>query len=263
MSYILLKFLRQYFAPSFSSLVCLIVIIFFQKQYYSQTIVTQDDIDYFQQEEILKTALNIQKKIPNFGFSNLIADWNFLQYIQYSGDEEARQKTGYSLVTDYFEIIVEKDPRYISGILSLSTANSLFAGRPDQTVYFMNKTLNYISPKNFPKGYYIYTYKAVDEILFLGDLKAAEKSYQRAAKWASLQEDPTWEIAVTRAKETAQFLATNPDSNKAQIYAWFDILNTARDDKTKEHALQQVKALGAEINITETGELQIKLPTEV
>lgn len=259
----LLRFLRQYLAPSFTALVCLTGVVFFQKQYDSQTIASQDNINYFQQEEILKTALDIQKKLPSFGFSNLIADWNFLQYIQYSGDREARQETGYPLVTDYFEIIVEKDPRFISGILSLSTDNSLFAGRPDRTVSLMNQVLNYISPENFPMGYYVWTYKAVDEILFLGDLKAAKNSYQKAAKWASLQKDPTWEIAVTRAKETAQFLATNPDSNKAQIYAWFDVLSAARDDKTKQRALQQVKALGAKIIITETGELQIKLPTEV
>ena len=259
----LLKFSRQYFAPSFTALVCFTGVIFSQKQYYSRIIVTQDNINYFQQEKILKTALNIKKKLPNFGFSNLIADWNFLQYIQYSGDEEARQETGYPLVTDYFEIIVDKDPRFVSGILSLSTANSLFAGRPDRTVSLMNQVLNYISPEKFPKGYYVWTYKAVDEILFLGDLKAAKKSYQKAAKWASLQKEPTWEISVTRAKETAQFLASNPDSNEAQIYAWFNILSTAQDDKTKEHALQQVRALGAEINVTETGELEIKLPTEV
>lgn len=258
-----LKFSRQYLASSLTALVCLTGIIFCQKQYHSQTSIFQDNINHFQQEKLLKTALNIKKKLPNFGFSNLIADWNFLQYIQYFGDEEARQETGYPLITDYFEIIVDKDPRFISGILSLSTANSLFAGRPDRTVTLMNQSLNYISPEKFPNGYYIWTYKAVDEILFLGDLKAAENSYQRAAEWASLQKYPTWEIAVIRATETAQFLASNPDSNKAQIYAWLDILNTARDNKTKEHAIQQVKALGAEINMTETGELQIKLPTEV
>ena len=259
----LLKFSRQYLAPSLATLVCFTGVVFFQKQYDSRTIASQDNTNYFQQEKISKTALNIQKKLPNFGFSNLIADWNFLQYVQYSGDEEARQKTGYPLVTDYFEIIVEKDPRFISGILSLSTANSLFAGSPDRTVTLMNQVLNYINPENFPKGYYVWTYKAVDEILFLGDLKSAESSYQRAAEWASLQKDPTWKIAVTRATETAQFLATNPDSNEAQIYAWFDVLSAARDDKTKQRALQQVKALGAKIIITETGELQIKLPTEV
>jgi hypothetical protein len=259
----LLRFSRQYLAPSLTALVCFTGIIFFQKQYYSQALIAQKNINYFQQEQSLKTALNIQKKIPTFGFSNLIADWNFLKYIQYFGDEQARQETGYPLITDYFEIIVEKDPRFIQGFLSLSTANSIFAGRPDRTVTLMNQALNYITPEKFPNGYYIWTYKGVDEILFLGDLKAAENSYQRAAEWASLQKDPTWEIAVTRATETAQFLATNPDSNKVQIYAWLNILSSARDEKTKQHALQQVRALGAEIIVTETGELRIKLPTEV
>ena len=215
----LLKFSHQYLAPSLAALACLTGIIFAQKQYSSQALVLQKSSDHFQQEQTLKTALDIQKKLPDFGWSNLIADWQFLQYIQYFGDKEARQETGYPLITDYFEIIVDKDPRFVSGILSLSTTNSLFAGRPDRTVSLMNQTLDYIDPKNFPMGYYIWTYKAVDEILFLGDLDAAKNSYQRAAEWARLQKDTTWEISQTRATETAQFLATNPDSNKAQIYA--------------------------------------------
>ena len=259
----LLRFSSQYLAPSLATLISLIGVVFSQKQYHSQAIISQKNIDHFQRQQALKIALDVQKKLSSFGFDNLIADWKFLQYIQYSGNREAREETGYPLVTDYFEIVVDKDPRFISGILSLSTDNSLFAGRPDRTVVLMNQVLNHIDPENFPMGYYVWTYKAVDEILFLGNLNAAKNSYQRAVEWASLQKDPSWKIAVTRATETAQFLANNPDSNEAQIYAWFNILSTARDDKTKEYALQQVRALGAEVTITETGELQIKLPTEV
>lgn len=256
----LLKMLHQYLAYSFATLGCLAGIIVFQKQYYSQKVIFQKNLDYFQQEQSLKTDLNLQKKMPNFGLGNLIADWNLLKYIQYFGDDKAREVTGYPLVTDYFEVIVEKDPRFIEAFLSLSTANSIFAGRPDQTVALMNQALNSLNPEKFPMGYYLWTYKGVDEILFLGDLKAAKNSYQKAAEWANLQTESTWKDAATRANDTAQFLATNPDSTKVQIYAWLNILSNARDDKTKQHALQQVRALGADIIVTETGEFQVKLP---
>ncbi|BAU67280.1 hypothetical protein STA3757_46910 [Stanieria sp. NIES-3757] len=256
-----LKFLRQSLTHYLTALVCFAGIIFFQKQYFFQKIISQKNIDYFQQEQSLKTDLNLQKKLPNFGLKNLIADWNLLQYIQYFGDDKAREATGYSLVTDYFEIIVEKDPRFIQALLSLSTANSIFVGRPDQTIALMNQALNSLTPEKFPMGYYVWTYKGVDEILFLGDLKAAENSYQKAAEWADLQTEPTWKDMAIQANNTAQFLATNPDSTKVQVYAWLNILSTARDEKTKQHALQQVKALGADIIVTETGELQVKLPT--
>ncbi|GAB4244282.1 MAG: hypothetical protein Kow0049_34140 [Stanieria sp.] len=257
----LLKLSHQYLAHSLAALVCLTGIIFFQKQHYSQTVILQENIDYFQQEQSLKTTLNIQKKLPTLGFRNLIADLNLLKYIQYFGDDKAREVTGYPLITDYFEIIVEKDPRFIQAFLSLSTANSVFAGKPDQTVTLMNQALNSLTPEKFPMGYYVWTYKGVDEILFLGDLKAAENSYQKAAEWADLQTEPTWKDMAIQANNTAQFLATNPDSTKVQVYAWLNILSSARDEKTKQHALQQVKALGADIIVTETGELQVKLPT--
>ena len=37
------------------------------------------------------------KNLPSFGFDNLIADWTFLKFLQYFGDDEARDVTGYDL----------------------------------------------------------------------------------------------------------------------------------------------------------------------
>lgn len=71
-----LKFLRQSLTHYLTALVCFAGIIFFQKQYFFQKIISQKNIDYFQQEQSLKTDLNLQKKLPNFGLKNLIADWN-------------------------------------------------------------------------------------------------------------------------------------------------------------------------------------------
>jgi hypothetical protein len=51
------------------------------------------------QQEAQQEALRLKmlKTIPSFGFDNLIADWTFLKFLQYFGDDEARDVTGYNL----------------------------------------------------------------------------------------------------------------------------------------------------------------------
>jgi hypothetical protein len=235
-------------------------IIGLQKQYYSEYLNPDRNLDYFQQEKSLETTLGFQKKTPYFGFNNLVADWHFLQYIQYFGDEKARNKTGYHLVTDYFEAIIDANPRFIKALLSLSTSNSVFAGRPDKSVVLMDRALKSISPKYFPLAYLIWTYKATDQILFLGDIKAAKKSYETGAEWAEARGDDFGKKAAVRPRETAKFLGTNPNPTKARIYAWMQIFSDAKDQKTRLHALQQVQSLGAQILFGDRGDLKIILP---
>ncbi|PSO60600.1 MAG: hypothetical protein BRC36_13380, partial [Cyanobacteria bacterium QH_2_48_84] len=84
--------------------------------------------------ELEKLSLKILQKFPSFSLDNLVADWVFLKFLLYFGDGEARSATGYSLVPEYFEAVVNHDPRFIQAYLALSPANSLYAGQPQKTV---------------------------------------------------------------------------------------------------------------------------------
>ena len=214
----------------------------------------------FQKQKNLKAMVEVQKKMPTFGFSNLLADWTFLQFIQYFGDGEAREQTGYSLISDYFEVAVDNDPLFIKAYLAFSSANSLFAGNPEKTVTLMNKVLDSISPEMSGYPFLVWTYKATDEILFLGDLEAAQNSYEQAAKWAEIREDEVGDRWAARYRQTAQFLANNPDSIQAQISAWVMVLSNNQDLKTKQYALKKLEELGAEVTYTADGIVKIKVP---
>ena len=216
-------------------------------------------VNYAREEQSLKFALDVQRKLPSFGFSNLLADWAFLKYIQYYGDDVAREVTGYPLIPDFFETMVSTDPRFVEAYLSLSTANSIFAGRPDKTVLLMNRVLKAISPKTSPLAYFVWIYKGLDEILFLGDIKAAQKSYEMASKWASIAGA---KVAAANTQATAQFLASNPDPKTARIAAWAMILNTVPDKKTKEYVSAKIKELGGELILDSSGRLEVKMPNK-
>ncbi|MDJ0567930.1 MAG: hypothetical protein QNJ53_02680 [Pleurocapsa sp. MO_192.B19] len=221
---------------------------------------TKEKNSYLEQEEHLQTAVNLQKNLPSFDFDNLLADWNYLRFIQYFGDGEAREVTGYSLVTDYFEVVVDKDPRFTQAFLSLSSANSLFAGQPKKTVELIDKVLESASPDLPGYPFFLWTYKATDEILFLGDLEAAKNSYKMAAEWASMRDDDLGNEMANRYLTTVKFLASNPDSTDAQIGAWVNVLNQAQDLKTQQHAIDELEALGVDVSITEEGKIKIKRP---
>jgi hypothetical protein len=220
----------------------------------------KEQTSYHEQEQALKAKIEIQKRVPTFGLNNLIADWNYLQFIQYFGDAEARAVTGYSLVTDYFEVAVDKDPHFTNSFLSFSAANSLFAGQPRKTVELIDKVLESATPDLPGYPFLLWTYKATDEILFLGNLGAAKNSYEQAAEWANMRNDDLGKELSSRYLATAKFLASNPNSTDAQIGAWANVLNQAQDLKTQQHAIKQLEELGAEVSVTKEGEIKITRP---
>ncbi len=218
--------------------------------------------EYIRQEQAEKVSLNILSKIPAFGFKNLLTDWTFLRFIQYFGDGEAREQTGYSLSPEFFAAVVERNPQFVSAYLPLAPATSIFAGQPQKTVALIKQGLKSISPEISPLSYYLWIYKGVDEMLFLGDTEAAKQSYEMAAKWAETYDDPASQERAANARQTAQFLAKDPNSKIARIGAWTMVLSSAPDEKTQQRAISQIKALGGEIIITPDGRLSVKAPKE-
>ena len=122
--------------------------------------------------------------------------------------------------------------------------------------------LKSISPETSPLSYYLWIYKGVDEMLFLGDTKAAKYSYEMAAKWAETYNDPASQGRAADARQTADLLAKNPNSKIARIGAWTMVLSSAPDEKTQQRAISQIKALGGEIIITPEGRLNVKVPKD-
>lgn len=219
--------------------------------------------DYQQQEQLEKLQLDVFKGIPTFGFDNLVADWIYLRFIQYFGDGEARGETGYSLSPDYFELVVDRDPHFVDAHLKLAASTSLFAGKPQESVKFLGQSVEatpskLISPVYPP--YYLWIYKGVDQLLFLGDIEGAKQSYSMAADWAQTYPDEASQRLAARQRDTVQFLKTNPRSKIPQIGAWSMVLSSAANEKTQERAIAEIKALGGQIIVDPEGNLRVSVP---
>jgi hypothetical protein len=220
-----------------------------------------DQKEYNKQELKAKTTASLLEKIPAFGYSNLIADWAFLKFLVYFGDGDVREHTGYSATTDYFKAVVKNDPRFVKAYFFLSPANSLFAGNPQQSTALIEQGLASITPLSNSDSYVLWIYKAIDELLFLGDSAAAKASYDEGIKWASYYDDDRSKAFAARMQQMSQFLANNPDSVEAQIGSWFQLLTNAKDDTTRRRAVDNIEKLGGKIEFTPQG-VTVTVPEE-
>ena len=223
---------------------------------------TRTKEELLREEAQTKASVALLKQLPTLGFDNLIADWAFLGFIQYFGDQKARKQTGFSVTPDFFEVIVDRDPHFMTVYSHLSSGITLFAGQPKRSIALISKGLESMTPQTHPEAYYLWRAIGTDQLLFLGDSQAAQQSFATAADWASQSSDPRAPVSAQRARATAQFLAKNSNSKQAQVSAWLNILGNAHDSQTHQLVIQNIKALGGEVTITPNGQVRAKMPQE-
>lgn len=206
-----------------------------------------------------EARLKLIRQLPprGFGFNNMIANFTFLQFLQYFGDDIARNdfQTGYSLSPSYFENIVERDPRFVNGYLYMSASVSMFAGAPRQAMSIYDKGLRSLDPKKQSSAYTVWRRKATDQLLFLGDSKGARASYLKAAEWAeqtiaSDQDVENVQLVAELSRQSAKWLEEDRDLSKAQIGAWTLVLQSAVDKKTIQNIALELDKLGMKIEIS-------------
>jgi len=206
-----------------------------------------------------EARLRLIRQLPSrgLGFNNMIADFAFLQFLQYFGDDPARNdfQTGYSLSPLYFENIIDRDPRFLSSYLYVSSSVSMFAALPKKAIDIYSRGIKSLNPDQQPSAYIVWRYKAADQLLFVGDAKAARESYLQAAAWADraslsgqkLSDDP--KLVAELSRESAQWLEQDRDLSKAQISAWSMVLQNATDKKTVQIVAQELDKLGKKIEV--------------
>ncbi|MDJ0796801.1 MAG: hypothetical protein QNJ51_08170 [Calothrix sp. MO_167.B12] len=254
---------RQVIGASFAVCLCILGVGGLQFPRLQTTLKTQDtaSIETLQRElNSQKLRLQFLQKLPSFGYANLIANWVYLGFLQYFGDEVAREKTGYDLSPEYFTVIIDRDPRFIKAYLGLSTSASMYAAMPQKAVKLTEKGLKYLKPKVPHGSYYVWRYKGIDELLFLGDSQAAKTSFANASNWASTYTDEDSQKVSEISRRTSEFISKNPDSKRAQAAAWVMVLNHQVDKKGRERAIREIEALGGKIITKPDGSTTIQLP---
>ncbi|APB32668.1 hypothetical protein GlitD10_0358 [Gloeomargarita lithophora Alchichica-D10] len=215
-----------------------------------------------QQAALIQTQLLLWREMPGFGFDNMVANFWLIQFNIYFGDDEARDALGYGLIPDFFQVILGQDPRFIRAYLLLSTTGTLYAGQPEQSIQIASRAMERLSPQ-VPGSYFPWLYRGTDEMLFLGDGKAALVSFQTAADWAQKWNTPESEAVVQRATDLVASLKENPDSRVAKVIGWLSILSYATTPQVQAIATQKILDAGGRVAQLPDGRRVIILPRDV
>lgn len=204
--------------------------------------------------------LKLLKGFPTFGFDNLMADWVFLKFLQYFGDDEARSVTGYELSQEYFDWITRRDPRWADIYPFLSTAISFYQAKPAVGVELMNRGTDALSPQINPKAWQVWRLKSLDQLLLLGDTPGAMRSQEMAAEWVEGTPDAA---AAPLLRQTVEFLRKDPDSTLVRLNAWISVYSSSKDQLVRERAKKEILTLGGQIQQGENGEVKFFIPERV
>lgn len=211
-----------------------------------------------QQDLHTRLQLQLQQNLPDFGFRNVIANWTYLNFLQYFGDIDTRAVSGYQLSPYFFDVIVDRDPFFLIPYTYLTTSVSMYAGLPKKTVELLETGLSVMAPNFPPDSYYLWRFKGIDELLFLGDSLAAQKSFESAAEWAEVVGTPEAQEVAQISLQTAEFLSQDPSSRVAQINSWALVLVRAVDDQTRANAVREIESLGGTVLVNDAGQVIVR-----
>lgn len=174
-----------------------------------------------QEEQRLELQLAVLEQLPSFGFDNAIASWIFLQYLQYFGNQDARDITGCRLNSVYLDQVTQRDPRFFIPYIFVPGGVSYCQGEPLKSIELLERGLEAITPDIQENVFVLALLKALDRFLLLGDIPGAIAAYERAADLAAATE--TYASFAPYYRRTAQWLRDNPDSLQARFIGWQDV----------------------------------------
>ena len=206
------------------------------------TIATEES----QRQEAVR--LSLLNRSPSFGFDNMMANWVFLNLVQYDGDSETRKQVGYPLAPMYFDTMTRLDPRFVSSYIFLSGIMSYQMGKPEEAIALMNRGTDALTPQADPRAFLVWRLKGLDQLLMLGDAASAAKSYDQAGDWALQSTEAETRQTGPIFKQTAEFLRTDPNNKTLLLWSWTTIFDQAivtRDEKTQERARKKLLEIGA------------------
>ncbi|HEY9877481.1 MAG TPA: hypothetical protein V6D29_03440 [Leptolyngbyaceae cyanobacterium] len=213
------------------------------------------------QVEKARFSLDLASRLPSLGMSNILADWTFIRFLQYFGDDEVRAKTGYGLSPDYFKVIIERDPFFTDTYDYLFSSVSLYAAQPEVAISLTDQALESMSPTKPANSYLIWRNKAIDELLLLNDVNKAIASLKTSAEWAEQSPDQQAKQIAQRSLQFAEFLKTNPDSRIIRALAWSNVIVRAADDRSRQLAIKKVEEFGGQVTI-ENGAVKVFIPAQ-
>jgi tetratricopeptide (TPR) repeat protein len=188
-------------------------------------------------------GLSQPAKAPlTFGFSNLIADWQWLQYVQYFGDQQARMHSGYGQSESDLEQIATFNPQFLLVYVQANYAVAEAMKQPEKAVQFLLKGAQENPGKpdtlGMPGTWYLYRLAASIVFRHFND-------YERSAQLFTLAAAEPGAPAVMKENAAYFFHAAN-DQERA-IRLWQEFYEEAPTAQMKRAAREKLASLHVSI----------------
>lgn len=168
-----------------------------------------------------------------FGMDNLVADWYWLQYVQYFGDTKAREKTNFDYCDDYLELVTAIDPKFVKAYAAASYAVAGMQEDPDKALKILSRGI-LLNP-SAPDSWELYRNYAGVAFLYKKDLPTAAKYFIKAA-------DAPGAPVVFRSFAAAFYNKMN-DKERA-ISLWIQYYKEAPSQELKDKTKKKLTDLG-------------------
>jgi tetratricopeptide (TPR) repeat protein len=171
----------------------------------------------------------------SFGLRNLLADWYWLQFVQYFGDIAAREKTNYHYSAAYLELITALDPQFIGAYSAASYAVAEAQQNPDRALQLMRQGIARNQGRHVPLMWSLYQRAAGVAFLYKNDYGLAAQYFEAALK----------EPGAPRVLQAfaAAFYRANNDWERA-IPLWIDVYLSSPVPQNRKNAKNQLLKMG-------------------
>ncbi len=176
----------------------------------------------------------------SFGFRSVLADYYWLEFLQYFGDTAARKLTGYGANTAYLRLVATLDPQFVAAYAAGGFAIAEAQQQPERALHFMEQGITLNKAKHLPMMWELYHRYAGVAFLYKKDYRTAAHYFEQA------MQQPGAPIAL-QAFAAAFYRASN-DWERA-IPLWIDVYSSAPTLDNRERARTQLRRMGVWLNL--------------
>ncbi len=178
-------------------------------------------------EEYLPSSLAL--KMLSLGFDQFLADFYWLQFVQYLGDSEQRAKDNYADAERYVDLIASLDPKFINAYYFAAFIIGSEQHSPNLAAQIIDRGI-----EANQDSWYLPFIAGINQYLYAHDEVKAAKYYRMAAKFP---EAPKW------LGRQAEILEAKIPSTIKEINVWDSIYNSSTDSVIKERARKKLASL--------------------
>jgi hypothetical protein len=168
-------------------------------------------------------------KMLSLGYDRLLADYYWLEFVQYVGDTVPRERDRYAQASRYIDLIVTLDPQLVQAYYFAAFIIGKEQNRPKEAAEFIERGM-----RANQDNWYLPFLAGVNQYLYAHNEEEASRYYRLASTYPKA---PTW-----LARQADILKAKIPSSIK-EINIWDGLYTSAKDSESKEKARAKLYSL--------------------